>query len=79
MAQEFQSIQRNGEEWTIRRLHNSEQEDADFEFWFQMTPEQRVMAVAECTESCLKAKGKTAKQPFQQVYRRVKRKSSQIE
>ena len=78
MSEPDRTIQRDSELWTIHRVHHSQQEEADLDFWLeQMTPEQRVMAVYECTESCLKAKDEHGNQPFRRIYRRVKRQGAE--
>lgn len=39
-----------GRVWTVRRIHQTEAEDADFEFWYHgMTPAERVLAVYEAS------------------------------
>lgn len=73
MAHEIGRIERDGKEWTIRKVHVTETEEEDFRFWYLgMTPEQRILALAECTESCLKARGLAGLPRQRRVYRRMK-------
>jgi hypothetical protein len=49
--------ERGGRRWSIRVVDAKEAEQADFEFWFQRTPAERVAAVEECLLSALKTRG----------------------
>ena len=64
-------ISRNGRTWTIARVSRAEAEEHDFEFWQQMTPEERVAAVADCLLSCLKTRGIDEIPRLRRVHRRV--------
>jgi len=50
-------VERDGRRWTIRVVAAEEAEQADFDFWFERTPEERVAAVADCLLSALKTRG----------------------
>jgi hypothetical protein len=66
-------ISRNGRSWTIARLSRKEAAERDLEFWQQMTPEERVAAVADCLLSCLKTRGIDEIPRLQRARRRILR------
>ncbi|MBI1323624.1 hypothetical protein GC170_10620 [bacterium] len=73
MAHEIGKVERGGKVWTIRKVHVTETDEEDFRFWYLgMTPEERILAVADCTESCLKARGLDGLPGLRRVYRRIK-------
>lgn len=73
MAHEIGRVERDGKVWTIRKVHVTETDEEDYRFWYLgMTPEERILAVAECTESCLKARGLEGLPGLRRVYRRMK-------
>ncbi len=48
-----------GRVWTVSKVPWEEAEEEDFRFWYAgLTPEERVNAVAEALESCLKTRGR---------------------
>ncbi len=63
-----------GRVWTISKVAWDEAEEKDFRFWYEgLTPEERVGAVEEALESCLKTRGHHGVPRLRRVYRRVKR------
>jgi len=53
-----QATDRHGRTWTARVVSQDEAEEEDFRFWYEeLTPEERVRAVEDCTLSALKARG----------------------
>lgn len=74
MSHEPVEVERQGKRWTIVRVPRQEAERVDFEFWYDgLTPEERVMAVGEALESCLKARGLDGIPRLRRVHRRIKR------
>jgi hypothetical protein len=66
---------RHGRVWTATVVQREEAEEADFRFWYEnLTPEQRVEAVADCLMSSLKAKGIDELPRFRRVSRVTQRK-----
>lgn len=64
-----------GRTWTIKKVRRDDAEDEDFRFWYEeMTAEQRVEAVSEALEGCLKTRGINGLPRLRRVHRRVKRK-----
>ena len=58
MARRKRVRDRHGRTWTVIKIRRKEAEGEDFHFWYDgLTPEQRVEAVAETLESCLKTRG----------------------
>jgi hypothetical protein len=56
----------------MAKVRLSEAEEADFRFWYEgLSPEQRVEAVGEALESCLKARGADGVPRLRRVHRRV--------
>ena len=71
-AERSVSVERNGKRWTIKKVHRRDAERADFEFWYDgLTPGQRVAAVGEALESCLKTRGLDGVPRLRRVHRRV--------
>lgn len=53
-----QALDRHGRRWEARVFDQAEAEAEDFRFWYEeLTPAERVVAVADCLLSSLKAKG----------------------
>ena len=51
-------LKRNGLAWTLSKVRLKDAEEEDFRFWYEgLTPEQRVKAVYDALEMCLKMKG----------------------
>jgi hypothetical protein len=51
-------VDRHGRVWTARVVGRAEEAEEDFRFWHEnLTPEQRVEAVADCLLSALQALG----------------------
>src|SRR5436190_21369647 len=72
-------VYRNGRAWTLSKVRTEDAEAEDFRFWYEeLTPEQRVDAVYDALESCLKAKGIDAVPRLRRVYRRIKRSGGKI-
>jgi hypothetical protein len=66
-------IVRRGKLWTVRKVREEAAEEADFRFWYDgLTPEERVAAVGEALESCLKTRGRDVPR-LRRVHRRIKR------
>jgi hypothetical protein len=58
MERRGQAADRQGRIWTATVLGEAEAEEADFRFWYEeLSPAERVDAVADCLLSCLQAKG----------------------
>ena len=72
-VEKLRSLSRHGRTWTIAKLSRAEAEERDHEFWRQMTPEERVLAVADCLLSCLKTQGIDEIPRLRRVHRRVER------
>ncbi len=65
-----------GRLWTARVVPMDKAEEADFRFWFEgLSPEERVDAVDECLQGCLKTKGAHGTERLRRVFRVIKRKS----
>jgi hypothetical protein len=59
--------------WTVSLVKWEDAEEEDARFWYeQMTPDERVNAVADCLLSCLKARGINALPRFRRVHRLMK-------
>jgi len=64
---------RNGRQWSLSKVRRENAEDEDFRFWYEgLTPEQRVDAVYEALEMCLKMKGVDAVPRLRRVHRLIK-------
>lgn len=58
MERRGQGVDRHGRTWTATIVSQEDAETEDFRFWYEeLTPEERVAAVADCLLSSLKAKG----------------------
>jgi hypothetical protein len=58
MERRGQAEDRHGRIWTATVLSVDEMEEEDFRFWYEdLTPEERVDAVRDCTLSALKTRG----------------------
>ena len=74
MSESVRIADRHGKTWTVSKVRMDQAETEDFRFWYErLTPEQRVEAVAEALESCLKTRGIDAVPRLRRVHRRVKR------
>lgn len=61
-----------GRTWTILKVSWQEAEEEDSRFWYdQLTPEERVEAVASALESCLKARSLDVVPRLRRVHRRI--------
>src|SRR5687768_12187941 len=70
---ETKRVLRDGRVWTISRVRVEDAEEADFRFWYEnLTPGERVNAVADATLSCLKTRGINELPRFRRVHRRIK-------
>lgn len=75
MEKRGQATDRHGRVWVARVLSEAEAEEEDFRFWYEeMTPDERVRAVADCTLSALKAKGVHELPRLRRVCRVIERK-----
>lgn len=76
MEKRGQATDRHGRVWTAQVVSQEEAEEEDFRFWYEeLTPEERVRAVADCTLSALKARGINEIPRLRKVCRVVERKS----
>jgi len=67
-------VYRNGRAWTLSKVRREDAEVEDFRFWYEdLTPEQRVDAVYDALEMCLKMKGVDAVPRLRRVHRLLKR------
>ena len=67
-------LKRNGLAWTLSKIRLKDAEEEDFRFWYEgLTPEQRVDAVYDALEMCLKMKGVDAVPRLRRVHRLLKR------
>ena len=74
MMSSKKTFKRNGRTWTISKVRLEDAEDEDFRFWYEgLTPEQRVDAVYDALEMCLKMKGVNAVPRLRRVHRLIKR------
>ena len=63
---------RDGRRWRITRIPESAAQEEDFRFWYEeLTSDERVMAVGEALELCLKARGRNGVPRLRRVHRRV--------
>ena len=73
MSERVHITDRHGKIWTVAKVRKDQAEAEDFRFWYEgLTPEQRVEAVAEALEGCLKTRGIDAVPRLRRVHRRVK-------
>ena len=67
-------FQRRGQTWTLSKVRMKDAEEEDFRFWYEgLTAEQRVDAVYDALEMCLKTKGVDAVPRLRRVHRLFKR------
>jgi hypothetical protein len=67
-----QIVDRRGRVWTAVKVEWGEAEEEDFRFWYErLTPEQRVEAVADALEGCLKTRGRGDSPRLRRVHRRI--------
>ena len=72
MAEHKQVIDGRGRVWTVSKVQWHEAEEEDFRFWYdRLSPEERVEAVADALESCLKTRGLDAVPRLRRVHRRI--------
>jgi hypothetical protein len=58
MEMRGKALDRHGRVWTGAVVRPEEAEEVDFRFWYDnLTPEERVEAVADCLLSSLKTQG----------------------
>jgi hypothetical protein len=70
-----QATDHHGRTWVARIVSQDEAGEEDFRFWYEeLTPEERVRAVEDCTLSALKAKGINEIPPLRKICRVVERK-----
>lgn len=75
MAEHKHIVDSYGRRWKISKVRWEEAEEEDFRFWYEeLTPEQRVDAVADALLSCLKTRGINALPRLRRVHRRIRRK-----
>jgi hypothetical protein len=73
MTERRRVVDGRGRTWTISKVPWQEAEEEDFRFWYdRLTPEERVEAVAEALEGCLKARGLDAVPRLRRVHRRIR-------
>ena len=66
-------VDRRGRTWTLSKVRLEDAEDEDFRFWYEeLTPEQRLEAVYDALEMCLKLKGVDAVPRLRRVHRLLK-------
>jgi hypothetical protein len=74
MTASKKALTRNGRTWTLSKVPLKDGEEEDFRFWYEgLTPEQRVDAVYDALEMCLKMKGVDAVPRLRRVHRLLKR------
>jgi hypothetical protein len=62
-----------GRIWTVSKVPWREAEKEDFRFWYEeLTAEERVEAMAEALESCLKTRGLDGIPRLRRVHRRIR-------
>ena len=67
-------LKRNGRIWSLSKIDLKNAEEEDFRFWYEdLTPEQRVDAIYDALEMCLKVKGIDAVPRLRRVHRLLKR------
>jgi hypothetical protein len=72
MTERRQVIDGRGRIWTVSKVPWQNAEEEDFQFWYEkLTPEERVEAVAEALESCLKTRGLDGIPRLRRVHRRI--------
>jgi hypothetical protein len=72
MAEHKQVVDGRGRVWIVSRVQWHETEEEDFRFWYDLlSPEERVDAVADALESCLKTRGLDAIPRLRRVHRRI--------
>jgi hypothetical protein len=75
MEERGQATDRHGRTWIARVVSQDEAEEEDFRFWYEeLTPEERVRAVEDCTLSALKARGINTIPRLRKICRVVERK-----
>ncbi len=79
MAERRQVIDDRGRTWTVAKVGWQEAEEEDFRFWYEgLTPEERVEAVGDALEGCLKTRGLDAIPRLRRVHRRIKRPRGEV-
>ena len=74
MVASRKTLRRNGRLWTVSKIRVEEAEPEDLRFWYDdLTPEQRVDAVYDALEMCLKVKGVDGVPRLRRVHRLIKR------
>src|SRR5574342_1291579 len=72
MSEGRRVIDARGRVWTVSKVQWRDAEEQDFRFWYEgLTPEERVDAVAEALEGCLKARGLDGVPRLRRVHRRI--------
>ncbi|GMU91107.1 MAG: hypothetical protein AMXMBFR4_01650 [Candidatus Hydrogenedentota bacterium] len=69
---------RNGRTWTVQQITWDEAEEEDFQFWYNMSPADRVKATDEALELCLGIRGLNGVPRLRRVHRIVKRKRRSV-
>ena len=73
MTERRRVVDGRGRIWLVSKVPWQEAEEEDFRFWYErLTPEERVEAVAEALEGCLKARGLDAVPRLRRVHRRIR-------
>jgi hypothetical protein len=76
MGTSKRTFQRNGRTWTLSKIRLEDAEEEDFGFWYEgLSPKQRLEAVYEALEMCLKARGVNAVPRLRRVHRMFKRRA----
>ncbi len=74
MSESKQVIDSRGRAWTVTKVSWKDAEEQDFRFWYEgLTPEERVEAVGDALEGCLKTRGLNAVPRLRRVHRRIER------
>src|SRR2546426_12126366 len=72
MTEQLRVVRARGRAWTVAKIRKSAADEADFRFWYDgLTPEQRVEAVGEALESCMKTRGVDGVPRLRRGHRRV--------
>jgi len=73
MTERRRVVDGRGRTWLVSKVPWQEAAKEDFRFWYEgLTPEERVMAVAEVLESCLKTRGLHAVPRLRRVHRHIR-------
>jgi hypothetical protein len=74
MPERRRVVDGQGRAWSVSKVAWKDAEAEDFHFWYEgLTPEERVEAVGEALEGCLKTRGRNGIPRLRRVHRRIKR------